>query len=270
MGAGFVGPYWPRNDVWLPLDMTPLLADPSRGRRTLTIVARRTAPQSEVDAFLAVFSDRLQKAHPGIHGQQTWIAEPLRDELVGPARPALIGTAAAAALLLLIVCANIAGLSAVRAVSLRRQLAVRAALGATAGRLLRERLADSLAIAVAGSASGLWLGSVAVTVLAGFQRQFLERVSPIQLDAATAGLGLLAGLIAGVATAIVPHGPAAGDSGLDGLRGSRGGAGDASSDSGAVGTRHRAGRPGPGPDCRRRTTGAHRQQPGRDATGFSK
>ena len=81
--------------------------------------------------------------YPAAHGGQSWVAKPLRDELVGPARPALIGTAAAAALLLLIVGANIAGLSTAHAVASRHQLAVRAALGATRGRLFVEQLVDS-------------------------------------------------------------------------------------------------------------------------------
>ena len=148
----------------------------------------------------------MRDQHPVIHGRQSWVAEPLRDELVGVARPALVGTGAAALLLLLIVCANIAGLSAARAVGLRQQFAVRAALGATSRRLFVERLADSLIVAGVGSAAGVWIAHGAVSVIAGFQQQFLDRISPITLDMTTTLLGLGAGLIAGIVAAVIPHG----------------------------------------------------------------
>jgi predicted permease len=222
----FFAPYWPATDVWLPLDMPALLKDPARARRTLTILARRTAPQSEVDAFLDVFSARLHREHPGVFGQASWVALPLRSEMVGAARPALLGTAAAALLLLLIVSANVAGLSAVRAVGARRQAAVRAALGATRQRLIAERLVDSLTIALVGSIAGVWIASLAITGLAAFQQQFLDRISPIRLDAATAAFGLVVGSIAAVAAALTPQSLLNGA--FDALRGSRASTGDRS------------------------------------------
>jgi putative ABC transport system permease protein len=226
MPASFFAPYWPATDVWMALDMAPLLKAPSRGVRQLTVLARRTAPQADVDAFLTVFTGRMRRDHPTQHGQQAWVAIPLRDELVGPARPALLGTAAAALLLLTIVCANIAGLSAVRAVVARRQVAVRAALGATAGRLLAERVADSLAIAVVGSLAGVWLAGGLVTLLAGYQQQFLERISPIALDGWLVAFGVAAGTVSGLAAAVMPSKLMSGGAALDALHVSRGGTGD--------------------------------------------
>ena len=226
MPASFFGPYWPATDVWMPLDMAPLLKAPSRGVRQLTVLARRTAPQADVDAFLTLFTGRMRRDHPTQHGQQAWVAIPLRDELVGPARPALVGTAAAALLLLMIVCANIAGLSAVRAVVARRQVAVRAALGATGARLLAERVADSLAIAVVGSVAGVWLASGLVTLLAGYQQQFLDRIVPIALDGWLVAFGLAAGTLAGLAAALMPSKLMSGGATLDALHVSRGGTGD--------------------------------------------
>jgi predicted permease len=226
MPASFFGPYWPATEVWMALDIAPLLKAPSRGVRQLTVLARRTGPQADVDAFLSLFTGRMRRDHPTQHGQQAWVAIPLRDELVGPARPALLGTAAAALLLLAIVCANIAGLSAVRAVVARRQVAVRAALGATGGRLLAERVGDCLAIAVVGSVAGVWLASGLVTVLAGYQQQFLDRIVPITLDGWLVGFGLAAGTLAGLAAALMPSKLMSGGATLDALHVSRGGTSD--------------------------------------------
>jgi predicted permease len=228
LGSDFVPPYWAANDVWMPLDMPALLADAARARRTLTIVARRAdgASQADVDAFLAVFSTQTQQRHPALHGRQQWVALPLRQELVGAARPALLGTAAAAALLLVIVCANIAGLSTAHAVSLRHQMAVRAALGATRRRLFVEQLVDSLVVAAAGTVAGVWLAQVLVVVVARYQRQFLERLAPISLDATTVAVGLVAGLATGLLAAMLPRGVVSAARPADSLRSARGSPGD--------------------------------------------
>ncbi len=226
MPQGFLPPYWPQTSVWLPLDMDALLADPARGRRTLTVIARRTSSQTGADAFLRRFSAEMRARHPVVHGHQSWVAVPLREELVGSARPALAGTAAAAGLLLLIACANVAGLSAVRAVGRQRQVAVRAALGATHRRLWFEQLTDSLAIVCAGSIAGACLASGAVAVIAGFQSQFLDRLSPITMDASTSLGCLLAGVVAAGLSAVIPQRVLATGGAADVLRSSRGYTGD--------------------------------------------
>ena len=89
---------------------------------------------------------------------------PLRNELVGSARPALLGAAAAAVLLLVIVGANIAGLSTAHAAATTHHVAVRAALGATRGRLFAEQLAEILVLVLTGSLLGLWLATVIVQI----------------------------------------------------------------------------------------------------------
>ena len=206
MPADFVPPYFSTADVWAPIDMATLLAD-IRSRRTLTVLARRApaATQFDVEAYMALFSRQLQERFPAMHGGHVWVARPLREELVGPARPALIATAAAAGLLLLIVGANIAGLSTAHAVAVRRQLAVRAALGATRARLFIEQLGDSLVLALVGSVAGVWIAYALVQVAARYQRYFLPQLPAIALDATTALFGVLAGLAVGLAAALLPR-----------------------------------------------------------------
>ena len=223
MPADFVPPYFFTTDVWAPVDMAALLAD-IRTRRTLTILARRapSVTQDDLDAYLAVFSKQMQERFPAMHGGQVWIARPLRDELVGSARPALIGTAAGAALLLLIVGANVAGLSTAHAVSSRHQLAIRAALGATRRRLVVEQLVDSVMLALAGSVAGLWIAYGLLVVVGRYQEFFLPRLGPITLDATTVVIGLVAGLVIGLVAALLPRSVVSAAPG-DALRTSRGG-----------------------------------------------
>lgn len=228
MPERFVPPYWHLTDAWTPLDAAFLAREP-RARRQLTVIARAPGEAiADVDAYLEAFTARMRAAHPTVHGAQTWRAERLRDELVGPVRPALVGTGAAAALLLLIVCANIAGLTAARAVSLRQQTAIRLALGASRGRLLRQRLVDGLVLAAAGTGAGLALALAVVAVIARAQAQFLARMEPVALDAGTALAGAVAGLVTGVVAVLVPHSAMTSRRIADALRGTRGTAGDAS------------------------------------------
>lgn len=226
MPAAFMPPYFSSTAAWVPIDMAALLSD-IRSRRTLTVLARRAphATARDVDTFLAVFSRLEQERFPDMHAGQTWIASPLRDELVGSSQPALVATAAAAALLLLIVATNIAGLATAHAVSARHQLAVRAALGATRGRLFAEQLVESVALAAVGSLTGVGLAFGLVAIVRRYQQAFLPRLAPLELDGLTVVIGVGAGLAIGVMAAVLPRsvvnaGPA------DVLRSSRGTAGD--------------------------------------------
>ncbi len=203
--ADFHPPYWVQAQVWLPLDLAPLAREP-RGRRQLSILGR-LAPSTSVEAaatFLATFSEGQRARFPVEHGRQAWIARPLTEEFTATARPALIGVAAGAGLLLLIVCANIGGLSAARALSRQSQSAIRHALGASRRRLFAEQASESVSLALLGTLGGLALVPLLVGVAARHQRDFLERAAPLAVEPAWLALGLGVGLLAGVTAALVP------------------------------------------------------------------
>jgi putative ABC transport system permease protein len=206
MPRDFTPPYFWSTDAWSPIDMPALLAD-IRTRRTLTLLARRSksVTPAGLDAYLATFSTQVQERFPQMHGGQTWVAIPLRQELVGSARAALLGTAGAAALLLLIVAANIAGLSTAHAVAMRQQIAIRAALGASRARLFLEQLMDSLVLATVGSIAGIVMAVGLMSIVARYQRHFLASLSPISLDVSTMALGCAAGIGVGIASALLPR-----------------------------------------------------------------
>jgi predicted permease len=206
MPAGFVPPYFPATEAWLPIDMATLLAD-LRPRRALTVLARRApqVSQQDVDAFLSWFSTQQQERFPALHGGQTWVATPLRDELVGSSRAALLAVAAAALLLLIIVATNLAGLATAQAVAVRHQMAVRAALGATRARLFIEQLVDTFVLSLVGSLAGVWIAYALVAVAARYQKFFLGRLAPITLDWSTVVAGIGAGFAIGMIAAVLPR-----------------------------------------------------------------
>ena len=223
LAEDFVPPYFSGTAIWAPLDMPALLAD-LRARRQLTAIARRgdEVSRADVDAYLAVFSANQQRRHPSIHGNQSWVAPSLRDELVGASRPAVLGAGAAALLLMLIVTANIAGLSTAHAAATRQHIAIRSALGATRARLFGEQLLETMVVTLLGSALGVAIAFALTQLVARYQRQFLARLAPIALDAQTMAAALAAGLLIGLVAAVLPR-RFMGAQPSDALRTSRGG-----------------------------------------------
>src|SRR6202522_2284018 len=154
--------------------------------------------QNEMDAI----SNRLAQQYPNDNKGWGAIAVPLRDDLVGDVRPALLILLGAVALVLLIACANVTNLVLARALSRRKELAVRTALGATRRRLLRQAISETLLLAVAGGTLGLVFAHYGVILIVKFLAQRLPRSNEIALNgwvlAFTLGLSLLTGFAAGL------------------------------------------------------------------------
>lgn len=126
------------------------------------------------------------------------VVTPLADELVGPVRPALLTLFAAVIVLFLVACANVAGLLLARTSARRKELAVRAALGAGRGRLIQQLLAESLALAAAGGIVGTLLALWTTNLLPAI----LPSSLPQQQGIAINGIVLLFTLIATLLVAV--------------------------------------------------------------------
>src|SRR5438552_1561609 len=187
------------HDYWIPTSFTPENAA-RRDSHYLNVVAR-LAPGVTLDAArddVARITEGIRRQFPDSSRSLRSAVIPIKDELVGNTRIELLVLMAAAAAVLLIACANLASLMLSRAVGRRGELAVRAALGATRGRLVRQMLVEATIFSLAGGALGLLLAPAGVGVMArltplGFGAQPTS-ILDLRLLAFALGLSIATGI----------------------------------------------------------------------------
>jgi predicted permease len=194
-------------DVFTPLGQDTGRAMQNRGAHRLRVWARLRpgAKLAEARMELGVVGHRLAEQYPESNKGRTFIAEPLRVN-VGDVRSTLYLLLGAVSLVLLIACVNVASLLLARAVSRERELAMRVALGAGRGRLVRQCLTESAVLGVSGGLLGVVLAAVGIRPFVTFWPGSLPRAEQVQLDwrvlAFAIAASLLSGLLFGLAPAV--------------------------------------------------------------------
>ena len=155
---------------------------------------------------LTAISARLEQAYPVSNKNHAFQAMPVREQMVGPVKNTLYLLLGSVALVLLIACANVANLLLARATSRTREIAVRAALGASRWQIARQLLAESATIAVVAGLAALVLASWGIEGLLKLAPANLPRLAEIRVDGVvlgyTLGLSLVASFLFGMAPAI--------------------------------------------------------------------
>jgi putative ABC transport system permease protein len=201
---GFDAPAELHADVWAPNGRDPRDGHTSRYQRAIARLADGVSLE-QARADMRRVSQQLRHDSPKDFEKTTAVVMPVRDELAGDTRTPMLLVLGAAALVLLITCANLSNLLIARGIARARELAVRTALGASRARALRQLLTESALLAVIGTAGGLLLARLMMVLLLGLGPATLDR-DDVRLDARVlafgAGLAVLTTLVFGLIPAL--------------------------------------------------------------------
>jgi putative ABC transport system permease protein len=223
-------PVYPPAELWTPIAQDPVFADlrQRRGGHYLTIVGRlkEGATAASARAELAAISGTLALEYPKDNEGWGVRVVALAESLVAGVRTALLVLLGAVGLVFLIACANVANLLLVRAGARSREVAIRTALGAGRGRLVRQLLTECLLLGLTGGALGVALAAAAVQALRSRLPADLPRAGDIAIDARVLLFSLAASLLAAAVFGLAPALQASGANLSDALREGSSGAGE--------------------------------------------
>jgi putative ABC transport system permease protein len=205
MPQGFTYPQG--SEAWTPLIARGALQN-NRRSHLLTVIGRLRdgATIERANADTASIAGRISEQYAGVDPDLSLSAIGLQERMVAPIRLALLVLLCAVGFVLLIACANVANLLLVRAAAREKEMAIRAALGASKWRLLRQMFTESLLLSLLGGALGLLLAMWSLDLIKAFSAVRIPRLNEVNLDARvllfTVAVSLLTGVLFGLAPAL--------------------------------------------------------------------
>ncbi|MEK6320628.1 MAG: ABC transporter permease [Acidobacteriota bacterium] len=207
-------PQYPvEEDVYMPTSQCPTRSSEqfmaNRNARMMSVFGRLKpgVPVAQAQADLSTIAANLQKqyaeSYPVNRGYGA-VVSPLQEELTRRAKPTLLILLGTAGLVLLIACANVANLTLARLMRRERELAIRSALGAGRGRLIRQLLTESTLLSLAGGILGLLLAAGGLHLLVNFAARFTTRAGEIRIDGLVLLFTLLVSVVTGLLFGLMP------------------------------------------------------------------
>jgi len=197
----------PSAQVWTPMALTDK-EKVVRGEHHFGVIGRLKpgTDLKQAQAEMNTISSRLEQQYPTDDKGWGAVVVPLREQLVGSVRPALLVLLGAVAFVLLIACANVANLMLAKTLGRRKEIAIRSALGASRSRVLQQVLSEAVLLALMGGFLGLLIAHFGVRLISAFLANQLSQSPEINLDiwvlGFTAAVSILTGVLAGLAPAL--------------------------------------------------------------------
>jgi predicted permease len=205
LGREFVSD--PEADIWLPFQFEPNSANQGHFFQAAGML-KPGVTQAQANAQMKLAYGQFHRLYPQSDPKGGFAVEPLRDSIVNDARKSLLVLLGAVGLVLLIACANVANLLLVRATGRKREFAIRAALGASRTRIIRQLLTESVLLAVTGGVLGSVLGFAGVRALLAISPAGLPRIgedgAAIGVDWRVLGFTLAISLLTGILFGLFP------------------------------------------------------------------
>lgn len=199
-------------DLWIPWDIARTYGaqrfpeGPPRDWRFMRTLGRLTSGVTleQAQSRLASFYDGLAERHPKTNRGWNATLHPLYEEVVGSSRLTLFAMFGAVVMVLLLACANVAGLQLAQAASRQREFALRLALGASRIRLIRQLLTESVLLALVGGACGVVLAWLGLDLLLSLAPADIPRLSEVAIDVDVLLFTLLVSITAGIVFGLMP------------------------------------------------------------------
>jgi putative ABC transport system permease protein len=195
------------SEMWMPYTLDNKEENENqRGFRTLRVIAhlKPGVTLDQAQAEMRSIEEGLARQYPDVDAGCSTKIVVLRDQLVGDIRTTLWTLLAAVAFVLLIACANVANLLLARAATREKEIALRAALGANPGRLVRQLLTESVLLGLGGGLLGLGLAEGSVVLLKRLGPAALPRLAEISIDSRVLGFTLIVSVLTGIIFGLAP------------------------------------------------------------------